>query len=381
MKKILLQLRLFTTVFAVFTIIDLADAQSTWGGGGADSNWSTLGNWSAGGVPANNAVTFPDGAFPITTNVQGAVNNTVQSSTAITSLTYNNNGAVNDFITTLIPSGSVLTINGATPLVIGNGAVAVSAAITGGGSLVAGTGTSTLTVQSTSGTAKLDLSRLANFSFNAGGAGGAINLGTGSSSASGTLALAGGSNNITATTLSIGNNNTGGTEILNLGNGTNIINADTITMGVSVKTAGTMQFLNNAGGGLSIANHTGTGRATLNISGEGSSGATGAADNGFMLLNGGKVNILAGTLTLANRTSRTGNTAQGVLSFDSGVVDITAILMALNTTGSNANGTISGWRRQTYNRRRRHVSGRFWKLGRMRRHPDHYERGHGHLQQ
>jgi hypothetical protein len=183
----------------------------------------------------------------------------------ITSLTYNNNGAVNDFITTLIPSGSVLTVNGATPLVIGNGAVAVSAAITGGGSLVAGTGTSVLTVQSTSGTAKLDLSGLTNFSFNAGGAGGAISLGTGSSSASGTLNLAGGSNNITATTLSIGNNNTGGTEILNLGNGTNIINADTITMGFS-KTVGTMQFLNNAGGGLSIANHTGTGRATLNIS-------------------------------------------------------------------------------------------------------------------
>ena len=225
-------------------------------------------------------------------------------------------------------------------MVIGNGAVAVSAAITGGGSLVAGTGTSVLTVQSTSGTAKLDLSGLTNFSFNAGGAGGAISLGTGSSSASGTLNLAGGSNNITATTLSIGNNNTGGTEILNLGNGTNIINADTITMGFS-KTVGTMQFLNNAGGGLSIANHTGTGRATLNISGEGSSGATSAADNGFMLLNGGKVNILAGTLTLANRTSRTGNTAQGVLSFNSGVVDITTILMALNTTGSNANGTIS----------------------------------------
>ena len=334
-------MKILSLVFSFFIggiAVQLTEAQSTWGGAGTDQNWSTSGNWSSGGAPANDAVIFPDGVFPITTNTQGAVNNIVQSSTAITSLTYNNNGAANDLVTTLIPSGSTLTVNGG--LVVGNGSVAVSAAIAGGGSLAAGTGTTALTVQSTSGTAKLDLSGLTNFSFNAGGSGGAISLGTGSSSASGTLNLAGGSNNVTTTTLSIGNNNTGGTEVLNLGNGTNIINADTITMGFS-KTVGTMQFLNNAGGGLKIADHTGTGRTTLNVSGEGSSGATGAANNGFMLFNGGTVNILGSTLTLGNRTSRTGNSAIGVLSFNSGVVDITTVLMALNTSGSNANGTIS----------------------------------------
>ena len=88
----------------------LAMAQSIWTGGGADANWSTPGNWSSGVVPNNNAVTFPDGAFPITTNAQGLVNNVVQSSTAISSITFNNlNG---NFDTTQISSGTILTING-----------------------------------------------------------------------------------------------------------------------------------------------------------------------------------------------------------------------------------------------------------------------------
>ena len=236
---LILPLRLFFLLFVAGATAQVANAQSTWTGAGADQNWSSIGNWS-GGVPGNNAVTFPDGAFPITTNVQGAVNNIVQSSTAITSLTYNNNGAASDFNTTQIPTGNILTVGG--NLTIGNAAVAVFATFTGGGSLIAGTnGTSTLAVQSTSGSATLDLSPLTTFVFNpGGGAGGPVSLGT-STGGRGTVNLAAGSNNITATTLNLGNNNTSGFGTMNLGNGTNIINADTINMGFS-KTVGTMQF-------------------------------------------------------------------------------------------------------------------------------------------
>ena len=109
MKKTLLQLRPFLFITFVLSIINLAQAQSTWGGGGTDQNWSTSGNWSSGGAPAGDGVTFPAGAFPITTNTQGAVNNIVQSSTAITTLTYNN--VTPTFYTTLIPSGA-LTASG-----------------------------------------------------------------------------------------------------------------------------------------------------------------------------------------------------------------------------------------------------------------------------
>lgn len=317
----------------------------TWSGGdiGNSQNWSDGANWVGGSAPGSSgAVLFPDGAYPVTTNAVGAVNNIVQSSTTVSTLTYNNNGAANDFVTTQIPSGNTLTVSGN---LTAGGSVATTATITGGGSLVAGGGTGTLSVQSTSGTAVLDLSPLSVFVFNAGGSGGPINLSTGSSSASGKINLAASSNNITATTLSLGNNNNGGSGTMNLGNGTNVINADTISMGID-KTTGTMQFLNNAGGGLKIANHTGTGRANISLSGQSGSGSTSANINGSMLFDGGTVNILANNLIVGNRGNRApsgGNgSATGVLQFNNGIVDATTIIMATNSsTAARVNGTIS----------------------------------------
>ncbi|HSY17395.1 MAG TPA: hypothetical protein VK815_03635 [Candidatus Acidoferrales bacterium] len=337
MKKILLQLRSLTTVFAVFAIADLANAQSTWGGGGTDQNWSTPGNWSSGGAPSSDAVIFPAGAFPITTNTQGAVNNIVQSSTAITTLNYNN--ATPQFYTTLIPSGSTLTVGG--NVTFGSsGTAGGNVTIMGAGSLVGSGTSSTFSMNVASGTESVDLSKLTNFVFNPGGAGNTFAV-AGSASSSGQLSLAAVSNNITATILNIGNNNNGGTCTMNLGNGTNIINADTINQGID-KTTGNMQFLNNAGGGLKIANHTGTGRANITLGGTSNSGSTGTSDNGNMLFNSGTVNILAGTLTMGSRAARVGGgSANGVLSFTAGIVDVTTINMAVNTSGTGENGTLS----------------------------------------
>ena len=326
-----------------------AQAQSTWSGVGADQNWSTAGNW-AGGAPGNNStVTFPDGPFPATTNVQGVVNNIVQSDTTISSLTFNNQ--LTDYDTTAIPVGTTLTVGGNLSLGANDGAsINTVVTFTGGGSLLAGTnGTSTWTGQNGSGqgtASLLDMSGLTNFTFNAGATSpGAINLGTGSSGSSITVNLAGGSNFLAASTLNLGNNNTRGNVILNLGNGTNIIYADTIIL-ANNKTVGTMQFNNNAGGGLTIANHTGTGRALIRLSQESSTGGTGAANVGSMLFNGGTVNILASTLVVGDRGNRAASSpstgAFGVLSFDQGVVDATTIYMATNASGSTpATGTIS----------------------------------------
>jgi autotransporter-associated beta strand protein len=321
-------------------------AQS-WSGGdiGNSQNWSDGLNWTGGIAPTSSgAVIFPDGAFPLTTNAQGVVNNIVQSSMTISSLTYNNNGAANNFVTTQIPSGNTLTVSGN---ITAGGSVATTATLTGAGSLVAGGGTGTLSVQSTTGTAVLDLSPLSTFVFNAGGAGGPINLSTGSSSMTGRINLAGTSNNITATTLSLGNNNNGGSGTMNLGNGTNIINADTISMGID-KTTGTMQFLNNAGGGLKIASHTGTGRANIALSGQSGSGTTSANIRGSMLLNGGTVNILANNLIVGNRGNRAqsgtppNGSATGVLTFDHGLIDATTLIIATNTgSAAPVTGTVS----------------------------------------
>src|SRR5579871_392478 len=87
----------------------------SWSGGhiGTSQNWSDGLNWVGGAAPTSgSAVLFPDGAYPVTTNVQGAVNNIVQSSTTVSSLTYNNNGTANDFVTTSIQSGNTLTVSG-----------------------------------------------------------------------------------------------------------------------------------------------------------------------------------------------------------------------------------------------------------------------------
>jgi autotransporter-associated beta strand protein len=277
------------------------------------------------------------------------VNNIVQSDTTIASLTFNNQSA--DFDTTQIPAGTALTVSGNLSLGANDGAsINTVVNFTGGGSLFAGTnGTSTLIGQNGSGQGSasvLDLSGLANFTFNAGAASpAAISFGTGSSGSSITVSLAGVSNLLTASTLNLGNNNTRGTAILNLGNGTNIIYADTINLAFS-KASGTMQFLNNAGGGLTIANHTGTGRANIHVSGEANSGGTGTANVGNMLFDGGVVNIMAGTLTVGDRGNRAASSAStgafGTLAFDNGVVDATIINMATNASGSTpATGTIA----------------------------------------
>jgi fibronectin-binding autotransporter adhesin len=335
--------RLLVSVTVCFGLAPWAQAQSIWGGAGADQNWSTALNWSAGGVPNNNTVTFPDGAFPVTTNTQGVVNNIVQGNTSITSLTFNN--IVPHYDTTQIPSGVTLTLSGG--ITVSAGANVASAAVTGGGTLIAGSnGTATLAIETTasSGALLFDLSGLNTFVMNPGASSpGNVTIANTSAPNGGTqtLNLAAVSNNITAGTMNFGNNNTKGNVTINLGNGTNILNADTINMGIS-KASGTMQFLNNAGGGLKIANHTGTGRTTFVVSGEANSGSTGTANNGFMLFKGGTVNILGSTMTLGNRTGRSGATATGVLAFDNGTVDVTTLNLALNISGGGAStGTVA----------------------------------------
>jgi fibronectin-binding autotransporter adhesin len=336
MKSSIKSMRLLIGMSLICATSRLAYAQSSWTGGDLPNNnlnWSDANNWS-GGVPANDVVTFPNGAFPVTTNTQNAVNNIVQSSMQISSLIYNN--VLPNYDTTLIPSGSILTVSGG--LTVSDNANITSVAIMGGGSLIAGTGgTGTILEETTgNGALLLDLSGLTNFVFNF-GATSPGNLQIANAQAPGggsqTMNLAAVSNNITAASLNLGDNNTRGVVTFNLGNGTNILNADTINLGVS-KTQSTMQFIGNAGGGLAIANHTGTGRATINMGTEASTGSTGSVSTGNMFFDGGTVNILAGTLTMANRAARADSPgALANLEFNSGIVDATTINMAINTSG------------------------------------------------
>src|SRR5215469_1569340 len=122
-------------ILAISCLAGFSTKAQNWTGGGADQNWSTGANWSGGTAPgAGTAVTFPDGAFPVTTNAQGVVNNIVQSSMTIAALTYNNNSSntVFHFDTTQIPSGNTLMVNG--NLTVG-GSTPCTVTMTGGGTL------------------------------------------------------------------------------------------------------------------------------------------------------------------------------------------------------------------------------------------------------
>src|ERR1700722_3955598 len=191
MKKSLLHLQKLSIVLSISAIAHLANAQSTWTGADLvnnNTNWSDANNWS-GGAPSSGAGIFHDGAFPITTNTIGAVNNIVQSSTAITSLTYNNTTA-GDYYTTLIPSGSILMVSGNMTFGPVNGTGAGdTVTITGAGSLSGGGGRGAFSMNCSSGTETVDLSGLTNFVFNIGGSSSGSFSVAGSASSSGILKL------------------------------------------------------------------------------------------------------------------------------------------------------------------------------------------------
>src|SRR5258708_4330761 len=92
-----------------------AAGTTVWVGGGVDQNWSTPGNWttSGGSTPpaAGDTVVFKGGAFPISTNVLGAVDNIVDASTSVASLVFTNyGGGVTNFHTTQINLNQTLTV-------------------------------------------------------------------------------------------------------------------------------------------------------------------------------------------------------------------------------------------------------------------------------
>jgi hypothetical protein len=88
-----------------------APGQVTWdGGGGADLNWSNNSNWNPDGSPSGVDTTFSNTA---SAGSAGTVNNVVDGSVTVDSLTYANNGS--NFHTTQINSGLTLTVNGVAP--------------------------------------------------------------------------------------------------------------------------------------------------------------------------------------------------------------------------------------------------------------------------
>ncbi|MDR3457620.1 MAG: autotransporter-associated beta strand repeat-containing protein [Verrucomicrobiae bacterium] len=318
----------------------------------ATTNWSDSLNWQLPGAPgaADNVVFGNAGTGPDTVTV----NNEVNGSYTISSLTYSQNGA-SAFHVTDIPAGQTLTVSGNVTvggLPSADGTL-TPAYMTGGGTFTAGGSlfsVNNLGVSAGNSLATLDLTGLSFFNYN--NSAGTMNIANASSGNrfGGLLRLAGVSNNITVGTISFlqtaasnGGNTSSG---LQFGAGTNNINVSTFNI-VEGKNSGTVKFITGAPStaGLRLRGVNGnaddSSRAAMAIGIRNTTGTGTTA--GTLSLNGNPVDIKLSTLSMGQDTQSGGNAAAGTLSFDTGIVDVTSITMgnAGNAAVTGATGTIN----------------------------------------
>ncbi len=331
-----------TAIFGLM-LCQFSAAATTWSGLGGDDNWSTTANWDNGTPGLADTAVFGEADAVATATT---VNNIVDATTTVATLTYGNKIATN-FQVTQIPAAITLAVAGA--MTVGgstSGAAVTKASLTGAGSLVVygsplnvGNSDATTAQQNTI----LDLAGLAAFSYE--NSAGTIAMGVGNrSGASIRLAAA---NTITAATLNLltssSSSSVSGT--LSLGSGTNVINANTLNIGTQRGNA-TVSFADTTGG-LKLRGSGGTDndRSTIIAGWRNNSGGSGGTTSGTLALNKHAVDMKLNVLTLgqSSNTTATGtNNGNGVLSFNSGTIDVTTLRMGISSAATaTANGTLT----------------------------------------
>jgi fibronectin-binding autotransporter adhesin len=270
-----------------------------------------------------------------------------------------NSSSANTFT---IGNTKTLTVNGAVRIGPNTNGLVISGVntvvnMTGGGSFVVNDTTNNFLVgqlrnnndAGTDPTATLDLTGLNNFSYTATGAG-ELRVGYGGNItgilrlANTTVSAVAPTNTITAAAIQVGNSNNqnnGGASTLSLGGGSNVLNAATINLGGG-KSAGTMNFLGSSGS-VTIAGTTG-GSSTANITVGAAGSATASGNFSNMLFAGHQANINAGTLVIGQLTGSTaGGTATGIVTFDTGTMNVTNLRLGVsNGTATGTGATSSG---------------------------------------
>jgi fibronectin-binding autotransporter adhesin len=222
--------------------------------------------------------------------------------------------------TVLNVTGNAFVINGGA----GHLTVGVSRAQTGVGGDPLGT---------------LDLTGLSTFRYT--GTTGELRIGGGN--VAGVMRLAAVSNEITAAQVRIGDsgvaggNNNGGTSSLSLGLGTNVINANTITIG-AVKSPGTVTFQSPESGSIVIAGLAG-GTSKANITIGSASSATASGVTSQLQLDGHQAIVQAGTLIIGRMAGSTGGTGAGNVTFDTGTFTVDSLQLGVNSSGTAPNGS------------------------------------------
>lgn len=303
----------------------------------ANTNWSDNVNWRLPGVPVSTDNIFFDGNTTVGDNA--TVNNVVDTSFGITTLTYNQTTS-GQWHNTLIPAGSVLTVSGATGVGTGTAAGSTtSVTFSGPGEFDAN---GAFNLNSAGGGSdsheNVDMSGLSTFKNNAPAA--TMALGT----AAQTIVNFNLASNsfINVATLNIqatgGANGRAGT--LNLGVVTNTIYANNINLSTGKGQTTKIQFGANAPDGTVTIGGTGGGSARANmLLGNGTSGS--AVCNGQLLLAGHLANVLAGTVTLGGVGGSTGDGDMGTVTFDNGTFDVMSLLMGSSTSAHSSSGTFT----------------------------------------
>lgn len=340
----------------------------TWDGSEASDNWSTPANWSDNQLQTNADVLF-NNTDPTTA---GVVNNVVDSSLTINSLTYANTGT--NWQVTQIATAQVLTIDAVTPGVNAVWVGTVSnvssyqsttyAAITGPGKLVVNEPTANLLVSTyttgTSGgtsansTASLDLSSLGELQAHVD----VFSVGYGRG-ANGILRLAG-TNTITANSIAVGraewtgssNSQSVTSSTIYLGE-TNVLNTTNLLVGANLigtinknANSGTLIFAEGVSPAASVTIRGTDGSSAVtnmivgNIGGDNANGAGGGITHESVAdFTGGTVDALVTNLTIGAGSPAAGSKAFGTLSMDTGTfVAGTVRLGTAGGGGSTASG-------------------------------------------
>ena len=333
-----------SSIAASFMVLTPAlHAAISWDGGGADTNWSTLANWSTDTSPSGDEVTFD-----ATAALVSGTTNTVDASETITSLSYNFEGANQH--TTVIDADQTLDVAG-NFLVAGStsATTATNVNLTGGTGTLTVSGTSfqvgQLSPASGSPTNILDMSGLGTLTANLGAAG-IFRLGANSGTTFGaqvTVKLAA-TSSITAAVLGVGDRaGRGITQTLKLGSVENTINADTVAVGSSAgRGSGNISFATSTGT-LQLRAADGTAAVTtMNMinNGFGHNGTHTAVVD----FSAHSVDAKIGALTMARRTGTGSAGSNATLTFNAGTLEVASVNMAVGTnalmTGNN-NATIN----------------------------------------
>ena len=335
-------------LLAVFNLFVGQAAALNWTGGAGAGNeqWSNFANFTGSTNPSGMNIVFDDVAVGAGA---GVVNNIVDASVTIGSLTYTKSvlAATTTYHTTQIDAGQTLTVTGTFSQGLGNPPCSSSGSCTGYNTNVTFTGSGTFDFDNSAGNFyvgrwsgnwnhgfrvdTLDLSTLSNFTMDAN----RWEIGRVGAGTPTTMTMAD-TNVVAANTLDMGQWND--VAVLELGRD-NTLNINTISVGYNTvnSSSATLKFDTGlVSPSVIIRDKSGSGAATLNMSRPSQSGFTSVVD-----FTGGNVDALFGTVRMGTGSPGGGGNSNSTLTFNQGLITASDLDMTVINSNGNGNSTVN----------------------------------------